>query len=98
MLVTVLVSVVVVTVFVVAGILLRPQNPNVAYKTQWTKTMTAFQAQINKDDAKANALAKKNDAAGLFKLVKTRIDNVKYRDIQRGAEPGNQSTEANGTE
>jgi hypothetical protein len=47
-------------------------NPTESYKSQWVDTMSAFEAQVAKDDQKSAELAKNNDAAGLLNLVDKR--------------------------
>jgi hypothetical protein len=47
-------------------------SPTESYKSQWVDTVTAFEAQIAKDDQKSAELVKKNDAAGLLALVEKR--------------------------
>ena len=46
------------------------------YRTEWQEIMGKFQARVNADDQKANALVKKNDISGLIGLIKGREANA----------------------
>ncbi len=55
------------------AILVGCGNPTESYKSSWVDTMSAFEAQVAKDDQKSSELVKNNDAAGLISLVDKRI-------------------------
>jgi hypothetical protein len=64
-------------VFLVVGCGNSTAQKEATYKEQWTKQVNQFEKRVSSDDKKANALAEKNDMAGLFRLINERKAYVK---------------------
>lgn len=46
------------------------------YRSEWTRIMNGFEAQVEKDDKKAQEMIGNGDTPGVIKLLEQRIDNV----------------------